>query len=267
VLLDKSPLGILGGIGALTAILILVFRDTILSLVASIQLVAEDLVRRGDWIEMPDFGADGEVIDIALHTVKVQNWDKTIITIPTYKLIDGSFQNWRGMSEAGGRRIKRSLLIDQASVRFCDDALMEKFRRIRRLEPYLEAKRKELKRANAGVDDDDGLPLNHRILTNLGTFRAYIAAYLEENAKLRKDMTFMVRQLPPSPDGLPLEIYVFTNDTKWVNYEGIQADIFDHLLAAMSYFDLRVFQHPTGHDLHRLQQRSKAANPPDGVLP
>ncbi len=253
VLLDKSPLGILGGIGALTAVLILVFRDTILSLIASIQFVADDLVRRGDWIEMPDFGADGEVIDIALHTVKVQNWDKTIITIPTYKLIDGSFQNWRGMSEAGGRRIKRSLLIDQASVRFCDDALMEKFRRIRRLEPYLEAKRKELERANAGVGDDDGPALNHRILTNLGTFRAYVVAYLEENARLRQDMTFMVRQLPPSPDGLPLEVYVFTNDTKWVNYEGIQADIFDHLLAAVSYFDLRIFQHPTGHDFQRLK--------------
>ena len=267
VLLDKSPLGILGGIGALTAILVLVFRDTILSLIASIQFVADDLVRRGDWIEMPDFGADGEVIDIALHTVKVQNWDKTIITIPTYRLIDGSFQNWRGMSEAGGRRIKRSLLIDQASVRFCDDALMERFRRIRRLEPYLEAKRKELDRANAGVGDDDGLALNHRVLTNLGTFRAYVIAYLEENARLRQDMTFMVRQLPPSPDGLPLEVYVFTNDTKWVNYEGIQADIFDHLLAAVSYFDLRIFQHPTGHDLHSLQQRSKAADPPDGVLP
>ena len=261
VLLDKSPWGILSGIGAMTAVLILVFRDTILSLIASIQLVANDLVRRGDWIEIPEFGVDGNVVDVALHTVKVRNWDNTIVTVPTYKLIDGSFKNWRGMSESGGRRIKRSLLIDQTSVRFCDEEMIERFRRIRRLEPYLEAKETELGEANAKLDAGGTLELNRRALTNLGTFRAYITAYLDENTKVRKDMTLMVRQLPPTPDGLPLELYLFSNDTNWVNYEGIQADIFDHLLAVLPYFGLRVFQRPTGQDIQALGPSGTAALP------
>lgn len=261
VLLDKSPWGILSGIGAMTAVLILVFRDTILSLIASIQLVANDLVRRGDWIEIPEFGVDGNVVDVALHTVKVRNWDNTIVTVPTYKLIDGSFKNWRGMSESGGRRIKRSLLIDQTSVRFCDEEMIERFRRIRRLEPYLEAKETELGEANAKLDAGGTIELNRRALTNLGTFRAYIAAYLDENTKVRKDMTLMVRQLPPTPDGLPLELYLFSNDTNWVNYEGIQADIFDHLLAVLPYFGLRVFQRPTGQDIQALGPSGTAALP------
>lgn len=253
-LLNVSPWGILSGIGAMTAVVILVFRDTILSLIASVQIAAYDLVRRGDWIEMPLFGADGDVIDVALHTVQVQNWDKTIVTIPTYKLIEGSFKNWRGMTEAGGRRIKRSLLIDQTSVRFLDDELLSRFERIERLKPYLDAKREELARDNAALAADGAAALDRRALTNLGTFRAYVAAYLRANVKLRQDMTFMVRQLPPSPTGLPLEIYVFTNETDWVNYEGIQADLFDHLLAALPYFDLRLFQNPTGHDLKTLTE-------------
>jgi miniconductance mechanosensitive channel len=255
LLLGKSPWGILGGIGMVAALAVLVFRDTILSLIANIQIVANDLVRRGDWIEIPEFGADGVVTDIALHTVKVRNWDKTIITIPTYKLVDGSFQNWRGMNEAGGRRIKRSLLIDQTSVRFCDEALLEKFWRICRLRPYLEAKKKELEHVNVTLDDDeDGqLPLNRRALTNLGTFRAYLVAYLRENTKLHDDMTLMVRQRPPTPNGLPLEVYVFSKHTSLVDYEGIQADIFDHLLAALPYFELRLFQYPTGENLKTLK--------------
>ena len=205
VILGKSPLAIVGGIGVMTAVLVLVFKDTILSLIANIQLVANDLVRRGDWIEVAEFGADGEVIDITLHTVKVRNWDNTIVTIPTYKLIDGSFQNWRGMSESGGRRVKRSLLIDQTSVRFCDGELIERFRRIRRLRPYLEAKQEELKLANTslGGGENGQLSLNRRALTNLGTFRAYVVAYLNENPKLHDDMTVMVRQRPPTPNGLP----------------------------------------------------------------
>ncbi|MDP6353037.1 MAG: mechanosensitive ion channel family protein [Alphaproteobacteria bacterium] len=250
-LLDVSPWGILSGIGAMTAILILAFKDTLLSLIASLQIAAYDLVHRGDWIEMPQFGADGDVIDVALHTIQVQNWDKTIVTIPTHKLIEGSFKNWRGMTESGGRRIKRSLLIDQTSVRFVDDALLEKLQGVRRLAPYLDRKATELERDNP-ASQDDSMPLNRRALTNLGTFRAYVVAYLRDNTKLRQDMTFLVRQLPPSPDGLPLEIYVFTNDTDWANYEGIQSDIVDHLLAAIPFFELRVFQHPTGHDLHAL---------------
>ena len=259
VLLGRSPWEFLVGMGAMTAILLLVFRDTILSLIASIQLVADDLVDHGDWIEMPECGADGEVIDIALHTVKVRNWDNTIVTVPTYKLIDGSFKNWRVMRETGGRRIKRSLLIDQTSVRICDDELLERFWRIDRLKPYLEAKGKELGRANSLLDSGDGErhPLNRRALTNLGTFRAYVTAYLLENAKLRKDMTFMVRQRPPSPDGLPLEIYVFSTETNLVDYESVQSDIFDHLLASVPYFDLRVFQYPTGRDLQTLMGRSQ----------
>ena len=255
VLLGKSPWGVVGGIGVMAAIAVLVFRDTILSLIANIQILANDLVRRGDWIEVPDFGADGVVTDIALHTVKVRNWDNTIVTIPTYKLVDGAFQNWRGMDEAGGRRIKRSLLIDQTSVRFCDEALLEKFRRIRRLRPYLEAKKKELEHANVTLrDGEDGqLPLNRRALTNLGTFRAYLVAYLNENPKLHDDMTVMVRQRPPTPNGLPLEIYVFSKHTSLVDYEGIQADIFDHVLAALPYFELRLFQYPTGENLKTLK--------------
>ena len=255
MLLGKSPLAILGGITVMTTVLILVFKDTLLSLIANIQLIANDLVQPGDLIQVPEFGADGEVIDIALHTVKVQNWDNTIVTVPTYKLVDGSFQNWRGMSESGARRIKRSLLIDQTSVRFCDNDLLERFWRIRRLRPYLETKQKELESANAsfGVDESGKLPLNRRALTNLGTFRAYILAYLNENPKLRKDITVMVRQLPPTPNGLPLEVYVYSGDTDWTQYEGIQADIFDHLLAALPYFDLWLFQYPTGDSLKTLK--------------
>jgi len=254
ILVDQSPWGILGGLGAITAVLLLVFRDTILSFIASIQLVSNDLVRKGDWIEMPQFGADGDVVDMALHTVKVRNWDNTFITIPTYKIMENSFKNWRGMSESGGRRIKRSLLIDQTSVRFCDDAMMARFATFRRLAPYLEAKQQELAAANAGLGADEvaALPINRRALTNLGTFRAYVQAYIEENPKLHPDMTMMVRQLAPTPEGLPLEIYVFSNDTNWVNYEGIQADMMDHLLSVLPLFDLKIFQNPTGADLQTL---------------
>ena len=251
LLLGKSPWGILGGISAMSAVLIFVFRNTILSLIASIQLIANDLIHEGDFIEVSDYDASGDVIDIALHTIKVRNWDNTIVTVPTYKLIEGSFKNWRGVFDKGARRIMRSLLIDQTSVRFCDDELFEKFLRIHRLKPYLEGKQKELNQATSQLDtkDDDQHPLNRRALTNLGTFRAYVTAYLNENANIRKDMGIMVRQRAPSPYGLPLEIYIYSSDTAWANYEGIQADIFDHLIAALRYFDLRVFQYPTGLDL------------------
>ncbi len=248
-LLDQSPWGLLSGIGALTALIIFIFKDTILSFIASLQIVANDMVQVGDWIEAPQYGADGDVVEIALHTIKVRNWDKTITTIPTYKLVEGSFKNWRGMTQAGGRRIKRALLIDQTSVRFCDRELIERLSRIQILRPYIEAKLKELEEYNRTHGIDPSCPVNGRRMTNLGTFRHYCVEYLRRHSGIRQDMTFLVRQLAPTPDGLPLEIYVFTNDTRWANYEAIQADIFDHLLAAVGEFDLRVYQRPSGHDL------------------
>ncbi len=250
-LLDQSPWGLLSGIGALTAFILFVFKDTILSFIASLQIVANDLVRVGDWIEAPQYGADGDVMEIALHTVKVRNWDKTITTIPTYKLVDGSFKNWRGMTQAGGRRIKRALLIDQTSVRFCDDEMIERLSRIQILRPYIEKKQRELEEYNRENGIDPACPVNGRRMTNLGTFRQYVVEYLRRHPKIRQDMTFLVRQLAPTPDGLPLEIYVFTNDTVWANYEAIQADIFDHLLASVGEFGLRVYQRPSGMDLRQ----------------
>jgi len=251
VLLNQ-PLGtFVAAFGALTAVILLIFRDTILSLVASIQIVSYDLVRIGDWIEMPQYQADGDVIDVALHTVKVQNWDKTITTIPTYKLIEGSFKNWRGMSEAGGRRIKRAIHLDATSVRFLESGDLDRFERFVLLRDYIRRKREELDAYNREeLADDPELLANARRMTNLGTLREYIRAYLEQRPDLhREGMTFLVRQLAPGPEGIPLEIYVFTKDTAWVVYEGIQADIFDHILAIVPEFGLRVFQNPTGHDL------------------
>ena len=251
--LNKSPLLLLSGFGAMTAILLLVFRDTILSLVASVQLTAQDMVRVGDWIEVPQFGADGDVIDMQLHTIKVQNWDKTITTIPTHRLISDSFKNWRGMSESGGRRIKRALHLDVSSIRFQTREEINGFRRFVLLEKYIEDKEKELADYNAGlpkqVDDD----VNQRRLTNIGTFRAYALNYLRHHPRIRPDMTLLVRQLEPGPQGLPLEIYCFTNTTAWAEYESIQSDIFDHLLAIVPRFGLRVFQQPAGSDLAGLK--------------
>ena len=239
-LLDRSPLLLLSGFGAMTAVLMLVFRDTILSLVASIQLIGNDMVRVGDWIEMPECNADGDVIDVALHTVKVQNWDKTITTIPTHKLITASFRNWRGMSESGGRRIKRSLLLDQNSIRFLTDEETAKFNRFALLKNYIETKQQELSTVNAALNSGEATNVNQRRLTNIGTFRAYIVNYLRNRSDINESMTFLVRQLPPGADGLPIEIYIFTKTTAWVAYESIQADIFDHLLAIIPEFGLRV---------------------------
>lgn len=247
-LLDQSPWGFLSGIGAATAVLLLIFRDTILGLVASVQLSSYDMVREGDWISLPQFGADGDVIDISLHTVRVQNWDKTISTIPTYKLIEQSFKNWRGMSESGGRRIKRDLRIDLSSVRFLDDEEVRRFEGIDLLREYMAEKRSEIEQANGGRPGG-GLATNFRRLSNVGTFRAYVERYLHSRTDLRDDMTFLVRQLSPDEMGLPLEIYAFTNTTVWAEYEAIQADIFDHLLAVTPEFGLRVFQLPASHDV------------------
>ncbi len=261
-LIDRSPLLLLSGMGAMAAILMLVFKDTILSLVASVQLTSNDMLRVGDWIEMPELNADGDVIDIALHTVKVQNWDKTITTIPTWKLINESFKNWRGMEESGGRRIKRALLIDQTSVRFLEPAERERMRRFALIDDYLESKQDELEAWNARMVEAGRDAVNARRVTNLGTFRAYVASYLKAHSGIHQDMTQMVRQLDPTPQGLPLEIYCFTATTSWVAYEGIQADIFDHLIAILPEFGLQLYQQPSGLDVARLgavQQQAKTA--------
>ena len=247
LLAGKSPIYFLSGLGALTAVLILVFKDTILSLVSSVQISSNDLFKIGDWIEAPQFGADGNVIDIALHSVKVQNWDKTICVVPTNQLINSSFKNWRGMSESGGRRIKRSIKINMKSIKFCSDSMIEKFKTIYLLKDYMEEKLKEINVHNIDKKINEADVVNRRSLTNVGTFRAYIKFYLKNNAKIHNDMTFLVRQLAPQSDGLPIEIYVFSNDTNWVNYEGIQSDIFDHLLAILPEFDLEVFQNLSGN--------------------
>jgi len=252
-LLDRSPLLLLSGFGAMTAVLMLVFRDTILSLVASIQLTGNDMVRVGDWIEMPDFSADGDVIDVALHTIKVQNWDKTITTIPTHKLISESFRNWRGMSDSGGRRIKRSILLDQNSIRFLTDDETTKFKRFSLLNDYIVEKEQKLATINSSLNSSEADHVNLSRLTNVGTFRAYIINYLHNRTDVKKSMTFLVRHLPPSADGLPIEIYIFTNTTDWVAYEGIQGDIFDHLLAIIPEFGLRIYQKPSGMDIRAIE--------------
>jgi len=248
-LLGTSPLGILGGIGAMSAVLLLVFKDSILGLVSGIQLSANKMVQIGDWIEMPRYGADGDVIDITLQSVKVQNWDKTISTIPIYSLVSDSFKNWRGMSDSGGRRIKRSISIDMQSVRFCTSEMIEKLKRYALIRDYVETRAADIEAFNADQGYGEADVLSSRRMTNLGTFRAYVAAYLRSQPDIHQDMTFLVRQLQPGPTGIPLEIYVFSSDQVWANYERIQADIFDHLLAAIPEFDLRVFQAPTGYDL------------------
>ena len=251
LLTGQEPWTLLGGLGALTAILMLVFKDTILSFVASIQITSYDLVRVDDWIEVPSLGVDGDVMDIALHTVKVRNFDKTFTVIPTYKLIEMPFKNWRGMQQSGGRRIKRSVYLDLSSVKFCDKEMLEKFKKIRLLTDYLNRKEEETKKYNLEKGFDETVLVNGRRLTNLGTFRAYIKEYLKSREDIRKDLTFLIRQLNPGPEGLPIEIYVFTNTTAWIPYEEIQADIFDHLFAVVPEFGLRIFQNPTGQDFHQ----------------
>ncbi len=250
-LFHRDPLLLLSGLGAMTAVLMLVFKDTLLSLVASVQLSSNDMLRVGDWIEMPQLHADGDVIDISLHTVKVRNWDKTITTIPTWRLINESYKNWRGMFESGGRRIKRSLYLDQTSVRFLSEEERGRLQRIALLDGYLERKRAELEEHNRRLLAAGKDPVNTRRVTNVGTFRAYVQAYLQSHPSINQDMTCMVRQLQPGPTGLPLELYCFTASTKWAEYEGIQADIFDHLYAILPEFGLRVFQQPAGSDVQR----------------
>lgn len=248
----EAPKALMASLGALAAVFMFVFKDTILGFVASIQLSANQMVNVGDWISMPKYGADGDVIDINLTSVKVQNWDKTIATVPTYALVSQSFNNWKGMEESGGRRIKRSINIDMNSVGFLDKAQIEKFSKYQLLADYIAKKEKEIADFNKSLNLDDSIVTNGRRMTNLGTFRVYLENYLHNHPKIHQDMTFLVRHLQPTEQGIPLEIYVFSNDQAWANYEAIQADIFDHVLAIMPEFGLRVFQNPTGADFQTL---------------
>ena len=253
IMMDRSPLLMLSGLGALSAVLLLVFKDTLLSLVASTQMSNYDMLRLGDWIEMPQAGADGFVIDVALHTVKVQNWDKTVTTIPTYKLFSESFRNWRHMFESGGRRIKRTLRIDASTVRFLEEDEIHALRRYALLRDYLDGKTVELEETNRRLGELTSVPANRRRLTNIGTFRAYARAYIENHPEIRHDMLMIARMMEPQSEGIPIEIYCFTNNTAWVEYERIQGDIFDHLLAILPEFWLRLYQAPAGSDLQKLR--------------
>jgi len=250
----RSPWGILSILGGLTAVTLLIFKDSILGFVASVLLTSTDMVRLGDWIEMPQYGADGDVIDISIHSVRIQNFDKTITTIPPYALVTNSFKNWRGMSESGGRRIKRAIVIDLQSIRFCDDEMLNKFKKMSLVSSYVQEKEQEIEKYNR-QHDDEMLLVNGRRQTNIGIFRAYVIAYLKSNPNIHDQMTFLVRQLTPTERGLPLEIYVFSRDKAWARYEEVQADIFDHLLAAIPEFGLRIFQNPSGFDFRSLHSQ------------
>lgn len=261
----KSPWAFLGALGAASAILMLVFKDTILGFVASIQVTTNDMVRVGDWIEMPKYGADGDVIEINLNTVKVQNWDKTITTIPTYYLITDSFKNWRGMQNAGGRRIKRAINVKISSIRYLTSDEIDRLKKIQLLKPYIEERQEEIDRYNEQTQADRTMPVNGRNMTNVGLFRQYINRYTQSHPQIRQDMTLLVRQLQPTEHGLPIELYMFTADTRWAIYEGIMSDIFDHLLAAIKYFELEVFEAPASDDIRSL--RLSALAPYNGDTP
>ncbi len=252
ILLNKEVGYFITGLGAISAVLLLVFKDSILGLVGGIQLTSNDMVRIGDWISMPSRNTDGNVIEVSLNTVKVQNWDKTISTIPTYALVSESFSNWRGMEESGGRRIKRSIIIDMKSVKFCSPELIDKLSRYKVINEYLTSKTKEIEDYNSKLNDKSNIAFNGRQLTNIGVFRKYIEEYLKNNESMNQDMILIVRQLAPTPEGIPMEIYGFSKIQAWVLFEGVQSDIFDHLLAVISDFDLSVFQNPSGADFRAL---------------
>lgn len=252
LLLQKTPLYFLSGLGALTAVLMFVFKDILMGFVAGIQLIANKMVAPKDWIEMPKYGADGDVIEITLTTVKVQNFDNTITTIPTYALINESFKNWRNMNLSGGRRIKRYVNIDLSSIKFCDSEMLERFTRIQLISKDIQARQEEIKVHNKEHHVDESTLVNGRRLTNIGVFRSYVEAYLRQHPLIHNDMTFLIRQLSPRENGLPIEIYVFCKDTDWTVYESVQADIFDHILAVVPEFNLRVFQEPSGSDFKKI---------------
>lgn len=256
ILIDKSPMVLLTGLGASAAVLMLVFKDSIMGFVSGIQLSANNMLRVGDWIEMPKYGADGSVIEVTLNTVKVRNWDNTITTIPPYALVSDSFQNWRGMQESGGRRVKRSINIDMNSVKFCTPEMLAKYRKIRILKDYVEDTEKVIENYNEEHGIDNSVLVNGRRQTNLGVFRAYLTNYLKNLPAVNQNLTCMVRQLQPTDKGIPLELYFFSAIKDWVPYEGVQADVFDHVLAVIPEFDLHVFQNPTGDDFRALSKNN-----------
>ena len=256
ILIDKSPMVLLTGLGASAAVLMLVFKDSIMGFVSGIQLSANNMLRVGDWIQMPKYGADGTVIEVTLNTVKVRNWDNTITTIPPYALVSDSFQNWRGMQESGGRRIKRSIRIDMNSVKFCTPEMLAKYKKIQLLKDYIEETEKVIEDYNKEHGIDNSILVNGRRQTNLGVFRAYLTNYLKSLPTVNQDLTCMVRQLQPTEQGIPLELYFFSAIKAWVPYEGVQADVFDHVLAIIPEFDLHVFQNPTGEDFRELSKRN-----------
>ncbi|MDD3559027.1 MAG: mechanosensitive ion channel [Melioribacteraceae bacterium] len=252
LLTGQNPWGLFAGLGAMSAILLLIFKDTILSFVASIQITSYDLVKVGDWIEMPKYGVDGDIMDIALHTVKVRNFDKTITVIPTLSLIETSFKNWRGMQETGGRRIKRSIYLDLASIKFCTDEMLKRYENFVFISDYIKFKKEDISKYNSELKVDPEHWFNGRRLTNIGTFREYLKSYLKNRKDIRQDLTFLVRQLPATEHGLPIEIYIFATTTVWTEYEEIQADIFDHIFAIIPEFDLKIYQSPSSHDLKEI---------------
>ena len=256
--LKKDVFSLLAGFGAMAAVLMLVFQNTILSLVASVQISSYDMVRIGDWIEMPSLNADGDVIDMSLHTITVQNFDKTFTTIPTNKLVTDTFKNWRGMKQLGARRIKRSIFIDQNSVHFLSAQEQKKLKAFLLLDAYLDEKQNELKQFNQQFLNDAAF--NQRRLTNIGTFRAYVTAYLKQHSGISQTQTVMVRQMQPTSEGLPLEVYAFANTTIWGDYEMIQSDIFDHLMAILPEFGLKIYQAPSGSDLQAMFQQNHVVN-------
>lgn len=257
LLVGESPVVLLGGIGAMTAVTSLIFKDAILGFVAGIQLTGNDMVRIGDWVEVPNFSANGTVVDISLTTVKVENFDNTITTVPAYAMITNAFINWRGMEESGGRRIKRALYVNVADVRFVDDVDLDHYENIALLSSYIKSRREEIKEDNQKRAQDSNLQMNTRRLTNLGTFRVYVEEYLKHHVEIRKDTTLMVRQLETEGQGIPLEIYAFANTTEWTKYEGIQSNIFDHLYAIATEFGLTLFQQPSGNDVRKLSGSQK----------
>ena len=251
VITNTSPITIVSGLGALTAILLLVFKDTILGLVASIQVFGSDTIREGDWVTIPSLDIDGDCVEVGLHTVTVRSWDKALITFPSAKLLEHPFKNWRGMEDSGGRRIKRSLNIDQDSIMFLNEELRKKLDKLNLLKNHFILKDKEIEKYNTSTLSDE---VNYRKLTNIGVFRAYILSYLKNNDRINQKLTMMVRQLEPNNHGVPLEVYAFTNSTDWIEYEEDQSDIFDHLLAIISLFNLRIVQNPSGHDIKYLSK-------------
>ncbi len=254
IVTGQSFWSLFAGLGAISAVLLLVFKDTIMAFVASIQIATYDLVKVGDWIEIPSLGVDGDVMDMALHTIKVRNFDKTITTVPTNKLIEQSFKNWRGMQNTGARRIKRAIHIDISSIKFLSNEMLARFSKFQLISEYLKNKSVELNISTNEENIEASELINKRRLTNVGTFREYLKAYLHSRSDINENLTFLIRQLQPGAEGLPIEIYVFATTTAWVKYEEIQADIFDHIMAVANEFELKVFQNPTGNDFNKLSK-------------